>query len=329
MPLSSNFDLYVYITHFYDTKSTEADNADKQRYLAELIFGLARLDVNKLQIKVFTNLNDTERLLQLFDPMASRLSESSWQVIKISKTDLFISGEFNPWALTWSHKKWLKEDIEAAHTKSVFLYLENDALFLQDNLDYFLKYRNVLSSIGLIPGYIRAEYSKVHYAWANPDLLPSLGFTDFKHEFSQDSVLHFRQYANPFSASIILDNDLGVEYIKSESFDMYKAGGKHRIIWDSGSTAALGLVAERVPPMFTSRTAVVLNDNYKLPLLGSILRHQGDRYAQDPWQFHGRLFYKSGDYFFPKPKRSFQDKLRRAKQIGLKSILQLIVQRYL
>lgn len=309
--------LFVYITHFYDSKHSERTKKQKIIQLAELILGLSRIDVKYLEVDIFTNRSDLWTLEPLFKPLDSRVQESHWNLNLVKREELVRDGTYNPWLLTWSHKKKLEQDVLKSNECSLFLYLEDDAIFLPDNLEYFLRNRSKLQNLGLVPGFVRAEFSTIHGVWTNPDNFPGLLHRDSKYIGDDGIEFRIRQYENPFSASILLDLELANEYLMSKSFSVMEAGRLHPVIWDTGATAALGLISESVPVGFSSRVAVMLNPKNSLPLVGALLRHQGDRYAKDVWQSHYLLFDSSETPTKLRTKRSVLDILKRVRQIRL------------
>ena len=310
--------LFVYITHFQKSGSNNVSNQQKVKQLADLILGLSRINVKRLEISVFTNLRNYEELNPIFKPIESRLRGGGhWNINLVSTEEMTIKGVYNPWLLTWSHKHKLKQDVLKSKKDSLFLYLEDDAIFLQDNLEYFLEFRPKLQKIGLIPGFLRAEFSPIHITWTNPDIFPNQNYQDSQVLDNEGELLLLRQYENPFSASILLDLQLAHEYLRSKAFFLAGAQTLHPIIWDTGATAALGLISERVPLGYSSRVAVILNSQNSLPLLGAVLRHQGDRYASDVWQRHFLLFDSSDKPTMLNSKRSRVDIVTRLWEIGV------------
>jgi hypothetical protein len=256
---SDEYSLFVYITHYYNSTYSEATKRQKISQLAELILGLSRINVKYLEVDVFTNMPNLWTLTPIFKPIESRLQESHWNLNLVKSEELMRDGEYNPWFLTWSHKKKMEVDILKANVGTLFLYLEDDAVFLPDNLDYFLTNRARLQNLGLIPGFVRAEFSTIHGSWTNPDYLPGFSHRDSQYIGDDGIEFRIRQFENPFSASILLDLELANEYLKSQAFSVKTAGNLHAVIWDTGATAALGLISESVPLGFSSRVALILN----------------------------------------------------------------------
>jgi hypothetical protein len=196
---------------------------------------------------------------------------------------------YEPHLLTWAHKKYLRNDVLSGAENSLFLYLEDDAIFTQGNLEYFLSHRAKLRSHGLIPSYMRSEWSKIHNLWVNSDAMDTLS-NRIKATFYPGKDIYYADLENPYCALSLFDYELALEYLNSESSDLNLARGKHKIIYDTAATAALGLICENIPEGFNSRTVVAFNVKSNQPIPNAIVRHQGDRYANDVWWQQYPLF---------------------------------------
>lgn len=316
----NKIDLKVYISCWIDPQLNEKKRSKKFCHLANLLFNLSKISSNSLSINLYSNF-DTPIWDRVGDPIYSRRN-SDFKVHLINKEDLTIQDGnlFIPWLLTWQHKKLMSKDIIGGNSNSVYLYLEDDALFTSDNLEYFLEFLPILEKIGLVPGFSRAEWSDMYKSWIHPDSFSA----DANQPFFEidESEYQFIQRENPYSASILLNQELALEYLKSDSFKLDEAWKKHSFIYDIGSTAALGLISENVPEGFINRIATPIYRVNGYPIPGSVIRHQGDRYANDLWQKHFALFghfpgkelankRKPIDYFFRLIKKDFVSVLRK------------------
>lgn len=314
MPDIEDISLYVYITFYYNDKSPIDHKNDRLRYLAELLLQLSYISVKNLYIKIFTN-NSEHSLSNATKPIKARNTDNcTSEIFEVSNESLFNDeGIFEPHLLTWAHKNELSRDVSNAQVQSYFLYLEDDALFTESNLRYFIEHRAKLRSHGLIPSFLRAEWNHNNGEWINSDSFERLPkISDSSLEIDNDSK--YIEVKNPYCALILLDLELAREYVTSESFKLKSARHKHDFIWDSAATAALGLISEKIPDGYSSRTVVGFGSRSLLPLIGSIIRHQGDRYANEIWWRHFRLFEDHSKGDLPIPKRSFLQKIKRVYQ---------------
>lgn len=283
--------LSVYITHFIDSNQTSERSRQRQKLLATELMYLAAIDVGSLSVNVFSNVQ-IENFNELSKPILARTSQSTIKNYVASKDELTENGKILNWLLTWVHKSKMKKDVERGRNglNNYYLYLEDDALFTETNLLYFIAHLPELKKVGLVPGFLRSEWSSIHGCWTHPDSFSRINFhTDFTNYPTNPDLL-LAQHENPFSACILLDQSLAEEYFESESSIQQLACYKHPIIFDIGSTAALGLISENVPRGYKHRTAVICNSRNLYPLPGSLIRHQDDRYGNDVWQRHYRVF---------------------------------------
>jgi hypothetical protein len=294
----------VYITYFDAIKKDSQIQSKRIRQFADLILNLAYLNVDKLQVKVFTNL-ESPRLENALVPLQSNISTSRQGLIFLVPPEFLINvdGAYEPQLLTWAHKSEMEKDFSKGDDKSFYLYLEDDAIFSQANLEYFIRHREILKTTGLIPSFLRAEWSDKHGAWINSDAFERISETAPNDLAIEEDVI-YREMKNPYCALTLFDQQLAEEYINSGSSNVATAKTKHSFIWDTAATAALGLIAEEVPVGRNARTVVAFSRNTNFPLIGSIVRHQGDRYANEIWWRHFRLFDNNNEVDLPRLKRN-------------------------
>lgn len=302
---------YVYITYYENNKLSINARKHRIKYLANLLLNIAYINVREVHIKVFTN-SSSKELNSIFDPISAKNSEkNSTQIIHVREESLINNlGEFEPHLLTWSHKSILREDYYRSPEDSYFIYLEDDAIFTQSNLEYFISHREQLQGIGLIPSFLRVEWSNIHSEWINSDSFERLPNAKQK-EFIVHGENIYMEIKNPYCALILLDKELAQEYLSSESSNVDSAKLKHDFIWDTAATSALGLIAEKIPNGHSSRTVIALGSDSMLPLIGSIVRHQGDKYANEIWWRHFRAFDYYSKHDLPIPSRNIFQKLKR------------------
>lgn len=245
----------------------------------------------QVKIKVITNFG-IANLDNLAAPIQSRLDESTFEQYICNESEITVDGKKYDWLLTWVHKSLLHADVQNSHPNSsdLFLVLEDDALFTGANLSYFVNELRDLEEIGLIPSLIRSEWSNSDGCWTHEDPLGRIVETAKVFSHPKDDSKLLMQLQNPFSASILLNRTLATEYFASESSKQALACYKHPIIYDIGSSACLGLIMEKIPEGYLNRVAVICNSANGYPIPGSVVRHLGDRYAQDKWHRNIRLY---------------------------------------
>jgi hypothetical protein len=284
--------LHLYLTFFQNWDKKKQD-LNSLGHLATSIFYLSQISGFRLQLTCFSNAN-IRNFDEICKPIEARNDGSEYLHYVASREELIDpeSKTHYDWLLTWIHKSFLRQDVAKSHKDSgdLFLVLEDDALFTSGNLDYFLKNKVELSKIGLVPGFLRSEWSTLDSCWINPEAAMPLIESSTYYSLDSNSRSCLMQTRNPFSASILLDFELAKEYLSSDSSVQKLACYKHPIIYDIGSSATLGLIMENVPIGFINRVAVVCDSRSKFPVSGAIIRHLGDRYANDKWHRNFRLY---------------------------------------
>lgn len=314
MPLLRDVSLNVYISFYVDDKLTIDQKNNRLKYLAELMLHLSYISVKSLHVKIFTNKSEGY-VSNITKPVEARNTHNCTAEIFEFSNDSLINDEgmFEPHLLTWKHKSVLSRDISQANENSYFVYLEDDAIFTEANLIYFIEHRRMLRIYDLIPSFLRAEWNDANSEWINSDSFERLPIISQGH-LQINSDIKYVEVRNPYCALIILDLELAREYIASESSKLKFARYKHDLIWDTAATAALGLISEKIPKGRASRTVIGFGSRSSLPLIGSIIRHQGDRYANEIWWQHFRLFEDHSKSNLPTPKRNCLQKIKRVRQ---------------
>lgn len=177
-------------------------------------------------------------------------------------------GKLNhPYDLAWCHvetmSKFFKDE-----TFTHFLYLEDDIVFTQKHIEYFLKYQKDLCGSNFFPGFIRFEEKD------NQRYL-----TDFQCEVNINNLRRYKNFINfphNHQAMYFMDRSMMQEYLSSDSS---KRHGKHR---HSGilESSAEGLLYTDVPKNFYSRNLIPYNS-------GSIdqncfIHHVSNTYVNKP-----------------------------------------------
>jgi len=176
--------------------------------------------------------------------------------------------------LAWEHKKLMKPLFLENTKYDYFLYLEDDMAFTFENFLYFINCYPSLQPFGVIPSFLRVEYSALKRCWVNTDCKrPGLAAQHRK------ITLGSATYVNPpypYCALYLMDRDMVKEYLASESFDF--AGSKQRSNWRTRARSAMGLCYERIPAGFTSRYVVPVDEQLH-PEVDCYVRHLPNNYA--------------------------------------------------
>jgi hypothetical protein len=138
------------------------DYKNRYKYLTQVLNELSNIKVKTLNINIFTNSDEVKSELAKL----GQLNNLQFYIYeKYSKMNVIHNSPWvyddlqSPWLLTWEHKKIMLSDIKKADQNSLFLYIENDVEFKQENLEYWLNARNILEEKNLIPSFTLAEVS--------------------------------------------------------------------------------------------------------------------------------------------------------------------------
>ncbi len=243
---------------------------ERESKLAEVIRAVELIQAFSVNINIYTN-SDLQ--------MSGTSKNSNIRVIRNSNfnkmntqnnspwTDDF---ENSPWNLLWEHKKDLKLLAQQkSRRKRIFLVLENDVLFTQQNLNYWLKNRETLRHSRLVPSFLRIEYSQNLGDWICIDIH---GMNSLKErilrKIADNLVL---QIPSLYSGLIVLDDELLVEYVESKAID--KLQSKELIWWDLGARASMGIQFVNIPQNFSDRHVIPLYQPLNLEVPKEALVH--------------------------------------------------------
>jgi hypothetical protein len=258
--------------------------ADRFRYLAASIDSLLTLEVDRLEIVVLTNSPDEvgRRLrdryidhyaveivmtsLQTRPPVAALKSIAvvGWSPPRLKRPNW---GHY----LTWAHKGIFEQALNNSDI-SLFLYLEDDIKFTNDSLRYWYKYRNMLATYDLLPGYIRVERKgNSGFFIVDQDHAQSLKRPRVvcPKELTGDGVgeLTFIGLDNPYQGMYVLDLPLArYHFEKSAARENRRSSGVSP--WGIRERAAIGPIFDNVPLGFKARNVVpvrqITPNNYEL-----------------------------------------------------------------
>ena len=132
---------------------------------------------------------------------------------------------------------------------------------------------------GLVPSFLRLEYSKALNDWICIDL----------HNLKSDTgrarrlVINDSEYLqipSLYSGITVLDQELLDEYVSSQAID--KNGSSTLIWWDLGARASMGIQFVNIPEGFADRHVIGLDSQTQSASLGSLLHHLPNLYSAVP-----------------------------------------------
>jgi hypothetical protein len=260
-------------------------NAQRLEYLAEVLRSFSEYPVDAIDVVIVTNTFDAGELALLDNlhrqtfPHATRPRVRSFAV------------KGSPYNLTWSRKEILLKEFcendENAYTH--FMYVGDDIRITFQNFCYFVRYRRFLEPHGLIPSFLRVEYSASLGGFVSVDNVRRVNVSNRPQLPCGDSV--FVVPRNPYTACYILDRALAAEYVHSASFDLEKS--RAQCDWMGAERAAMGLCFENVPAPFTSRHVVPVSRETGTVSSFAWVSHLPNTYANLPEKFFGKVGVES------------------------------------
>jgi hypothetical protein len=248
-------------------------NTDRLKFLAEVLRSLADFPVATMDIILVTNTvvaDEVALLNRLCDEILPGKGAS-------------IRGYENlghPFHLTWCHRTIIADEFTSENDSQYthFIYLEDDIDLNFRNFCYFLEYREILRDTGLIPSFLRVEYSTVLNGFVNTDNEQPIDLLDQPHIEVGDDVLV--NIPNPYTACYILDLPLAAEFLRTRSF--HRERSRAVTDWDVRERAAMGLCFENVPDSFRCRFVVPVARRASMALDQAWVAHLPNNYANDP-----------------------------------------------
>ena len=257
----------------------ERASNSRNSYLAQVIRALEMIPCKSLSINIYANKKQSIATTKNSTQISWTVKESFKRMNSFNNSPWEESDPDSPWNLVWENRASLQRlhDTELPE-KILFLILENDVLFSAENLIYWLDEREKLRKSGLLPGFIRVEYSQIRNEWLCIDIHDRkyLDTPDFikRHEISRSSYV---QISKLYNGLIVLDKELLGEFVKSTAFD--KKLSKSLIWWDMGARASSGLQFVNTPQGFSDRYLMAFDESNEELHAGSSVHHLPNLYS--------------------------------------------------
>jgi hypothetical protein len=253
---------------------------ERLRYLEEVVLELAAFPTRGRSIVLLTNTTDVAEQQAIRQVFANAGLAGHGARVTIER-------ELNhSYDLTWRHKKLIIDEFLAPGSRYThFVYLEDDERLTFQNFAYFVAARDGLRPFGLVPAFLRTEWSRSRRVYVNTDNMAPVILTD--RPFVSVREHAFIGVDNPYCGAFILDRELAVEYAVSRSFDpklsceVSPFGVRER--------AAMGLTFEAPPAPFTYRVAVPVRVTTRTAPRCAWLAHLPNNYTDNPETDHGKI----------------------------------------
>lgn len=244
--------------------------AGRLESLADVLQALSEFSVAFLEVVIVTNAIGEGETTILRHLTVEILGEGRATICRVD-------GLEHPFDLAWHHKQVLADRFlgDATADFTHFVYLEDDIRFTFANFEYFLAAREHLRGAGLLPAFLRTEWSRDAAGLVATDCFwpvyvpvqPRLGAGE----------LFFMNMPNPYNPCFVLDCELAREHLASPASD--RVASSRLVAWGVRERAAMGLCLENVPKPFRWRYVVPLST-----MSGSVppwarVRHLQNTYA--------------------------------------------------
>ncbi len=255
-------------------------NINRLKYLAEVLRSLSDFPVAAMDIVLVTNMPSDEDLA-LLHRLCDEIAPGGG--ISIRNYDYLA----HPFYLTWRHRTIISREFARGNDGKYthFIYLEDDIRLTFANFCYFLEYREILRDTGLLPSFLRVEYSSVLNGFVSTDNKASVDLGRQPRRDAGDIVMV--NIPNPYIACYVLDTALAAEFVRTRSF---RRGGSRNVTeWDVRERAAMGLCFENVPDAFESRYVVPVSKHTGMALGCAWISHLPNNYADNPDDGYGKI----------------------------------------
>ena len=261
------------------TQIRRKDQKNRNLYLIRVLQAIIDLRTKETIVNIVTNSDSAKREILEFGftaPVKIHVFEKYNKMNPINNSPWEENDVLSPWNLVWEHKNILKKNLLTSSSNDLFLYLENDILFTQENLDYYLSNKDILNQHGLFPAFMRVEYDHRENKWVAMDQFYNDRLSISKCPNIKIDDVNYVQLPNTYCAMYILDNKTAGEYVQSDAFDMEKS--RAYVWWDKGARASMGLQFTNIPKNFDSRNVVKVIDSKIVS--GALIHHLPNLYCR-------------------------------------------------
>jgi hypothetical protein len=263
------------------TWSRKQDQINRMVYLSRLLESLGNLNTKSLTVNIFTNSNSA---VQAISELGFQVNLKFHVYPQYNKMNQLNNSPWkendpkSPWNLVWEHKKFLSDDYKKGNKNSLYLYIENDLLFTQKNLEYWLEHKTKLNKFRLIPSFMLIEYSQKLNKWVPINLMAEGGVDTTSCPKIKANKNLYLQLPNPYTGLYLLDQQMLKVHLNSSAF--LKSDSKKLTWWDLGARAASGNQFIGVPKGFNSRNVITLDSQTLIPAPGVLIHHMPNLYTK-------------------------------------------------
>jgi hypothetical protein len=238
---------------------------DRIKYL-EKIAAQFHLLANEIFVHIFTNEKDADKTLKIMDAV----KQDRKLAVEIH-TPTYLG---HPYLLTWSHLYTFRECFNTDKSITHFMYLEDDILITEKNIEYWLKSREELKSSNVIPSFLRYEKKRDAEILYSTDVITRSVF-DKLPRIKETESYYYVNLPYPYQGMYLLDRELMHEHLTGPS------SIPERTPWDIREKAAAGLTFIKIPKGCVSRNFIGYDFENKCIDPNSLIHHLPNNYVDN------------------------------------------------
>jgi hypothetical protein len=194
----------------------------------------------------------------------------------------------HPFLLAWSHLNVFRDQIKD-YSYTHFLYIEDDIKFTKLNVEYWLRSRRILRSVGLIPGFFRYEINRNGNLYSS-DVMSKISLYDCK-KIKLNEITYIN-ITYPYQGLYFYDRELMLEHLNSSSscpdFDHHDGGIFYLKSHSIRERAAFGLTFINIPIKYRSRIVLEIDQN-NIINSNALVHHLPNNYTNQINQKAGKI----------------------------------------
>lgn len=235
-------------------------------YLSQTLTHLYKFAKN-VQVYIFTNTSDQEE--------QATIQKCFHKHHNIKYTILVPKLLGHPYFLTWSHKDVFRQLVRTDFSITHYLYLEDDILLKEENIEYYLEGESSLSSKNFFPSFVRYEVTSGKMFAI--DIMKVQIFRVMPSVKCSDNY-YYVNFSYPYQGVYLLNAKLMLEY-----FDSRADNPDYKTVWCIREQNTATIMFHNVQKGFTSRNLVgcfVYHDKIQLDSR-CLIHHLPNNYVND------------------------------------------------
>lgn len=262
------------------TKPRKRASVFREENLAQVIRQIEMISCKEINVHIYSNRQIS------YAPVSKRLRiqshvYDSWTRMNSQNNSPWLESDSSPWNLVWMHKKDLIQlQKDKSDMSRLIVVLENDTPLTEENLRSWLANRERLKPLGLLPSFIRIEYSNSRKTWICIDIHDKKGLELRDCTTLRAGDRHFIQIPQLYSGVVVLDEELLAEYVGSDAISLERS--KKLVWWDMGARSSAGLQFINVPDGFKDRYVLEIDSSRSSLSVTSTIHHLPNLYVSVP-----------------------------------------------